>query len=265
MGVAVRNTDGQHWKRQVTEADGPHLQVDSMSRGAETVTSNPPPQPRHCWTDDLVARTSTLGRVFVCTPGLVGHTGKTIRHDRAHVLGILSRQTILQLAPIANHQPVGATKREQRRAGWSKRDGSREQCGQSTWMGEVKLLPKVCYKWQQHTNGEAVRRSVTQQNAHRDRDDVFGGTRHMQRRVRCWHCQPDRKPSSIGTLDSLTLQQLSAWRGNLVEERAVRNTQSIETLGTITLASPAKPLPGTLHHAGHAATTACHGDEFMVA
>ena len=51
-------------------------------RGANTVTSNPPPQFRHCWNNDLVARTSILGWVLIFKPGLM-RTHRTDHQTRS--------------------------------------------------------------------------------------------------------------------------------------------------------------------------------------
>ena len=61
------------------------------------MTSNLPPQSRHCWTDHLVARPAQLQTetqlytgVSLCLETRAGGgTDETIRHDQEHVLGVV--------------------------------------------------------------------------------------------------------------------------------------------------------------------------------
>ena len=55
-----------HESRRISRAAGFHVPTRS-----NTVTSNPPPQFRHCWNNDLVARTSILVWVLIFKPGLM--------------------------------------------------------------------------------------------------------------------------------------------------------------------------------------------------
>ena len=88
-----------------SQADEHDVHLDSMFLAkSKTVTSNLPPLSRHCWNDELVARTSTLGWVFVCK-------SRTIRQDQEQVSEVFSRgvrdrrgdNTFLQFTPNANH------------------------------------------------------------------------------------------------------------------------------------------------------------------
>ena len=158
-------------------------------------------------------------------------------------------------------------------------------------LGEAKTFLKGAFQLATRHAEQAVKaRGMAQQVAFGERDDAFAGTPPLtvartplaltssenlerNRYIRLfdvWHpprtaAQPDGNHREQVYRDVVTVQQRYRLGPGSLDERAVRNEQSFETLDTVTLESrrwsTSRVFPRTLYHASHVTTIELGGNQ----